>query len=59
MADRVYLNWVQELEDAEAQANRNAGLVHAITYQEAIAGIFSPPPSDEQATSNLSGVHMQ
>jgi hypothetical protein len=30
--------------------------VHAITYQEAIAGIFSPPPPDEEATSDLAGV---
>ena len=30
---------------AEAEAARNSRLVHAITYQEAIAGIFKPPPS--------------
>lgn len=46
---------MQELEDAEVQAKRNAGLVHAITYQEAIAGIFQPPPADEHATSDLAG----
>ncbi|BDA44398.1 SPX domain-containing membrane protein At4g11810 [Coccomyxa sp. Obi] len=47
---------VKELEDAEAQAKRNAGLVHAITYQEAIAGIFQPPPPDEHCTSDLAGL---
>ena len=46
---------VQDLEEAEALAKRNAGLVHAITYQEATAGIFQPPPPDEQATSDLAG----
>ncbi len=46
---------MQELEEAEAQAKRNAGLVHAMTYQEAIAGIFQPPPPDEHATSDLAG----
>ncbi|KAK9915918.1 hypothetical protein WJX75_005971 [Coccomyxa subellipsoidea] len=47
---------VKELEEAEAQAKRNASLVHAITYQEAIAGIFKPAPPDEQATSDLAGL---
>jgi hypothetical protein len=45
----------QELDTAEQLARRNASLVHAITYQEAIAGIFSPPPPDEEATSDLAG----
>ena len=37
------------MQEAEADAARNANLVHAITYQEAIAGIFKPPPSQHRA----------
>ncbi len=37
------------MQEAEADAARNANLVHAITYQEAIAGIFKPPPSEHRA----------
>ena len=37
------------MQEAEAEAARNARLVHAITYQEAIAGIFKPPPSEHRA----------
>ena len=39
----------QRMQEAEADAARNANLVHAITYQEAIAGIFKPPPSEHRA----------
>ena len=37
------------MHEAEAEAARNANLVHAITYQEAIAGIFKAPPSEHRA----------
>jgi len=43
------LDVVQRMQEAEAEAARNARLVHAITYQEAIAGIFKPPPSEHRA----------
>ena len=48
----------QDMEEAEALAQRNAGLVHAITYQEALAGVFEPPPPDEKATSDAAGLYM-
>ena len=37
------------MSEAERDAARNARLVHAITYQEAIAGIFKPPPAEHRA----------
>ncbi len=40
---------VQRMQEAEADAARNANLVHAITYQEAIAGIFKPAPLEHRA----------
>ncbi|CAL5218517.1 g204 [Coccomyxa viridis] len=40
---------MRRMQEAEADAARNANLVHAITYQEAIAGIFKPPPSEHRA----------
>ena len=46
------------MEEAEALAQRNAGLVHAITYQEALAGVFEPPPPDEKATSDAAGLYL-
>ena len=100
---------MQEMEEAEALAQRNANLVHAITYQvpplpasghasarlstcmhhancgrmgcgkrvniaaqrarcpfsfpslpvqEAIAGIYEPPPPDEKATSDPAGLYL-
>jgi hypothetical protein len=57
----VVLAWAlpnQEMEEAEALAQRNAGLVHAITYQEALAGVFEPPPPDEKATSDAAGLYL-
>ena len=40
---------LQRMSEAEAEAARNSRLVHAITYQEAIAGIFKPPPPEHRA----------
>ena len=37
------------MSEAERDAARNARLVHAVTYQEAIAGIFKPPPAEHRA----------
>lgn len=40
---------LQRMGEAEAEAARNSNLVHAVTYQEALAGIFKPPPSEHRA----------
>ena len=40
---------LQRMSEAEAEAARNSRLVHAITYQEALAGIFKPPPPEHLA----------
>ena len=49
LAESICTLSLQRMSEAEAEAARNSRLVHAITYQEAIAGIFKPPPPEHRA----------
>ena len=41
---------------AQSLARRNAQLIHALTWAEAQAGIFSPAPADEHAVATTEGL---